>query len=229
MAQSVVLEMLVGIYLIILFLLLHFARAQTPILLPRRRPHSLLRSRTDNRPGDRKSEIHRFLAKSHLEMVTDVEHMTREDALTSMETFRYHIDLPEDEMGLPDWITYDRGAWTIVLPGPALEYPRGCGEWDSRPWVFISKPGGEPTKLSKSVWEWNDASRQHLTVHWPQVEWEDGIDILYKRELKRSEEQWPRPLECMPDDLFRDWTGPSYGMEEESPVSLVPERSGTLS
>jgi len=150
--------------------------------------------------------------------VTDVEHMTREDALTSMETFQYHIDLPEDETGLPDWITYDRGAWMIVLPEKAVEYPRGCGEWDSRPWVFITKPGGEPTKLSESVWEWNDASKQHLTVHWPQVEWEDGIDIIYKREMKGFEEQWPTPLECMPEDLFRDWRGPSYGMEEEPGV-----------
>jgi hypothetical protein len=46
--------------------------------------------------------------------------MTREEALTSMETFRYHIDLPEDESGLPDWIKYDLGAWTIALPYKAL-------------------------------------------------------------------------------------------------------------
>jgi len=156
--------------------------------------------------------------------VTDVEHMTREDALTSMETFRYHIDLPEDETGLPDWITYDRGAWTITLPYKAIEYPRGCGDWDSRPWVFITKPGGEPTKLSDSYWEWNDASDRHLTVHWPWVDWKDGIDIIYKRESKGFEEQWPIPLECMPEDLFVGWPGidqPSYGMESEPGVPYV--------
>jgi hypothetical protein len=147
--------------------------------------------------------------------------MTREDALTSMETFKYHIDLPEDETGLPDWITYNRGAWTIVLPYKAIDYPRGCGDWNSRPWVFITKPGGEPTKLSDSKWEWNDATDQHLTVHWPDVEWEDGIDIVYKREAKGFEEHQPTPLECMPGDLFMEWGLPSYGMESEPGVPYV--------
>ena len=156
--------------------------------------------------------------------VTDIEHMTREEALTSMETYTYHIDLPEDESGLPDWITYDRGAWTIVLPYKAIEYPRGCGEWDNRPWVFIidhTIPDAEPTKLSDSIWDWNAASGRHLTVHWPEVNWEDGIDIVYKREMKGFEEQYPDPLDCMPEDLFDEWPGPTYGMESEPGVPYV--------
>ena len=112
--------------------------------------------------------------------------------------------------------------------------------------MFIRMADGHQPKFHFEDWsgdfdEWKAAARPEVmnclgtfpeTVD-PnpelQVEWEDGIDILYKREMKGFEEQWPRPLECMPDDLFRDWTGPSYGIEEESPVSLVPERSGTLS
>jgi len=156
--------------------------------------------------------------------VTDLEHMTREDVLTSMETYTYHINLPEDESGLPDWITYNRGAWTIVLPYKAIEYPRGCGEWDSRPWVFITDhtiPDAEPEKLSESQWEWNSATGRHLTVHWPDVDWLDGIDIIYKREMKGFEEQYPEPLECMPEDLFEEWPGPTYGMESEPGVPYV--------
>jgi hypothetical protein len=53
------------------------------------------------------------------------------------------------------------------------------------------------------------------------VEWEDGIDIIYKREMTGFEEQWPVPLECMPEDLFVSWDGPSYGMESEPGVPYV--------
>ena len=150
--------------------------------------------------------------------VTDVEHTTREEVLTSMETFRYSFTLPESEDDLPDWIEYPSpGTWKFRLPYDAIEYPRGCGVWDSRPWVFVTEPEG-PTKLSDTKWEWDDTPPQHVTVHWPDVEWGDTIDIVYKREMKGfAEHEEITPMACMPDDMFVPdaWDGPSYGMECE--------------
>ena len=152
---------------------------------------------------------------------TDV--LYREDVLSSLETYIHTVELPPtSEDPLPLGVFYSGRDIVITLPYKAIDYPRGCGEWESDPWVFRKEDGDWKQVLQNVTWYWNDATDMHVVIPYPNFNFPDEFLVLFKRErMGQIKHEEITPLDCMPDDLFAIDPTVSYGMYDEPKVPYV--------
>ena len=151
--------------------------------------------------------------------VEETETLTRDEVLTSLETHMLD-DILVNQSATDSRVTVTSGVkMEITLPFDAIHYPRGGGVWDDEPWVF-KNVAGEWQELNPGEWIWT--SPDNVTVLSPYFGTNDKFAILYKRERKGAlpNTEMDR-LSCMPNDLFKDWPGTTYGMYNEPRVPYV--------
>jgi len=156
--------------------------------------------------------------------VADTTTLDREALLTSMETYMYRYEVPDDPEVDPN------GNLIVTLPYESIIYPRGQGVWKDDPWVFR----GEDDTMMEQDAEWRWTSPRSVIIgrfHWKVG---DLFSILFKRErlgavssTERSEPNglWRgaplEPMECCEDLWEQGDPGVSYGMRIEPRVPYV--------
>jgi hypothetical protein len=151
--------------------------------------------------------------------------------LDSMETYEHMVELPTDADQLVDpSIMYVDGKIVILLPKPAVSYPRGMGEWSAAPWVFKKDQTGDyasmymmqgPFDTSGAWWYKPEAGPYGAVVIKPfQWNWGDEFNIVYKRVMQGHTIHNSTALDCMPMFDEDEWTI-SLGMYSEPDTPYV--------